>query len=196
MEDYLQAITKEEINTLPLGRYEGEIQLITSPEDEYQAYKELENETLLGFDTETRPAFTKGIRYPTSLLQLAGRNKVYLFRLTHLGFSEKLQDILSNPSIIKVGVAIKDDLKDLKRLNKFYPTNFGDLNKIADELNLQNKGLRNLAAMFLGIRISKTNRVSPWHRSNLTNGQIIYAATDAWASREVYLKIQDQSQII
>ncbi|HKJ33575.1 MAG TPA: 3'-5' exonuclease [Balneolales bacterium] len=193
MEDYPQAITKQEINTLPLGRYQGDIHIITSQEKEQQAYEVLENETLLGFDTETRPAFTKGVIYPTSLLQLAGENAVYLFRLTHIGFPEKLQQILANPSITKVGVAIRDDLRELKNISKFYPTNFRDLNKIADQLNIQNKGLRNMAALFLGIRISKTNRVSPWHRPVLSAGQISYAATDAWASREIYLKIKSRS---
>jgi len=190
LEDYLQAITKEEVNTLPLGRFEGDIHIITSKKEEEKAYYELEDETLLGFDTETRPSFKKGIRYPTSLVQLAGEKAVYLFRLTHIGFPERLQDLLSNPSITKVGVAIRDDLKDLKRISKFHPTNFEDLNKIADYLNLQNKGLRNLTAMFLGFRISKTNRVSPWHKNQLSDGQITYAATDAWASREVFLQMK------
>ena len=64
--------------------------------------------------------------------------------------------------------------------------------KVAEEAKkqqLDNHGLRNLAALILNFRISKGKRTSNWERDDLTSGQIRYAATDAWVSREIYLKI-------
>ncbi len=195
MESYPVRISKHELNTLPLGRYQGDIHLVVNREDELNAIEALKKETLLGFDTETRPSFQKGIRYPTTLVQLAGSKAVYLFRLNHIGFNYNLQQILSDTKITKVGVAVRDDIVDLRRMSKFTPSKFIDLNIVAQKLEIENKGLRNLAAIFLGIRISKNAQVSPWHQTPLKKSQIYYAATDAWACREIYLHMKENDLI-
>lgn len=195
MENYPVKISKAYLNTLPLGKYQGDIHIITNRKEELNAIEALKKEELLGFDTETRPSFTKGIRYPTTLVQLAGESAVYLFRLNHIGFNHGLQQILSNPNITKVGVAVRDDIKDLRRISRFHPSKFEDLNTIAQNLQIENLGLRNLAAIFLGLRISKTAQVSPWHQTPLKRNQIFYAATDAWACREIYLELKNGNLI-
>jgi len=104
-------ITKAEINQLPMGRYEGPIHLIRTPAEADQASKKLKRESLLGFDTETRPAFRVGESYNPSLLQLATENEVYLFQLKQTGLTKKLRKILANKKITKAGVSIRADLK-------------------------------------------------------------------------------------
>ena len=54
-------------------------------------------------------------------------------------------------------------------------------------MGIKNHGLRGLAAVFLGIRISKGAQTSNWSRDVLTRQQIQYAATDAWVGRKLYL---------
>jgi hypothetical protein len=72
-----KSINKAEINLLPLGEYEGEIYLVKTEEDLRNAIQKLKKEKILGFDTETRPAYRRGESYRPSLLQLAGMHAVY-----------------------------------------------------------------------------------------------------------------------
>jgi len=184
-------ISKEVINKLPLGRYEGPIELVHTPGQMHVAVAELKKETILGFDTETRPSFKRGKSYPPALLQLGGAEKVYLFQLLKLEDITPVLDVLSDPDIIKVGVAIRDDVRKLREAKDFLPGGFVELADITQKADIINTGLRSLAGLFLGIRISKGAQVSNWSRETLTDAQTVYAATDAWISREIYLKLQE-----
>ena len=63
----MKEITKEELAALPIRRYEGRVVL----NDTRELLQDIGNETLLGWDTETRPAFKPGQSYLPSLVQLA-----------------------------------------------------------------------------------------------------------------------------
>ena len=182
-------LSKDAINTLPLSYYEGSISLIDSFKNADKACDKLAHETILGFDTETKPSFKKGVSYNPSLLQLAGSDYVFLFRINLIGIPTKLKTLLEDSKIIKAGVAVNRDLSDIQKMSKIRPDNFIDIAEEAKKQQLDNHGLRNLAALILNFRISKGKRTSNWERDDLTNGQIRYAATDAWVSREIYLKI-------
>lgn len=180
-------ISKDEINRLPMKQYEGLIHLIRTTEEADRAVEKLKKESLLGFDTETRPSFRVGEYYQPSLLQLATENEVFLFQLKLSGLTNGLCEILSNPDITKAGVSIKDDLRELRKLSDFEPAGFIELAEHAKKARIKNLGLRGLAALLLGFRVSKREQVSNWARSELTESQIRYAATDAWLGREIYL---------
>ncbi len=179
-------ISKAELNELPLIAWEGPIKVLNTLEEMQQAVDELENETHLGFDTETRPTFKKGEYYPPALVQLSTADCVYLFRISKTGTLAPLLPILESPSVLKTGVAIKDDVKELRVLEEFKPAGFIEIADITVKLGYENRGLRPLAGLLLGGRISKAAQVSNWARSELDNKQIRYAATDAWISRELY----------
>lgn len=179
-------ISKDEINKLPRYTFEGNIDVIESEEAALDAVSSLKNETVLGFDTETRAAFKKGERYDVSLLQLATGSNVYLFRLNKLPALPELFEILANPNIVKAGVAIRDDLKELRKLHPFKPENFVDLAKVAQEKKIQNFGLRALTAIVLNKRLSKKAKISNWDRNKLTPEQITYAACDGAVGYEIY----------
>jgi len=183
-------ISREEINALPLRRWEGAIQLVSTPEACSNAVQELREEKILGFDTETRPAFKKGQTFTPALLQLAGAEKVFLFRLNAVGLPQELQDILSEPTIIKSGVSLAHDLRELKKMAPFSAGGFVELADEAGKLGIENRGLRGLCAALLGFRISKSAQTSNWGRKELTKAQIKYAATDAWVGRELYKAIK------
>ena len=181
-------LSKTEINSLPLRYYNGPIRIIQTAEQAKDASTVLIKEKLLGFDTETRPAFNKGQSYLPSLLQLAGTKVVYLFQLSKCGLPDSITNLLSNVNIIKSGVAIDQDLIELQQILNFEPGGFIDLGEIARSKGLPHHGLRGLAAYLLNFRISKSSRTSNWSANQLTKKQIRYAATDAWLGRELYLK--------
>ncbi|MGE4554177.1 MAG: 3'-5' exonuclease [Desulfovibrionaceae bacterium] len=190
-EQYLQAFPPEVINALPMGRYEGPIRLVRTEKQLSQAVRDLQSESLLGFDTESRPVFRKGqSQPPPSLLQLAGEQEAYVFQLANLPLGDLLLELLENPAIIKSGVSVRDDLLALQRLTEFEPGGFVDLGNISSKFGMQTHGLRNLTANLLGFRISKAAQCSNWSRSRLSPQQVNYAATDAWIGRELYLAFQ------
>ncbi len=186
-------LTKEEINALPLGAYHGEVRLVRSEEELADSMPLLQTECILGFDTETRPIFTRPVRAEANpapaLLQLAGESCVYLFQLTCCPFGAQLAALLENPAIVKAGVAIRDDMRALARHYPFEAHNTIDLANLAKSRGVKAQGLRSLAASLLGLRISKSARCSRWDKKNLSQAQILYAATDAWLGRELYLHL-------
>ena len=184
-------MSKEEINELPLNRWEDATHVISEYKDLTYAVERIQTETVLGFDTETRPAFKKGQSYSPALLQLATADEVFLFQLAPLGLPEPLRKILANPAIIKTGVSLDYDLKELHKISPFANQGFVDLATEAKQQGLKNHGLRGLCAVLLGFRISKSSQTSNWSKRNLTPAQIKYAATDAWVGRELYFRLQE-----
>ena len=98
--------------------------------------------------------------------------------------------LLSSDRVVKAGVAIRDDIRVLRQLRHFTPGGFVELQNIAPEYGITDKSLRKLAAIVLSVRISKAQRLSNWEAKQLTPAQQLYAATDAWIGREIYLKLK------
>ena len=189
--DAVPQLSKEAINELPMLAYEGEVLLVQTEGELSRALNSLRGETLLGFDTESRPSFKKGKVYPTSLVQLAGSKLVVLIRLNHVGFTEPLAALLADPDVVKAGVAIRDDMRSLQKLHDFTPAGLADLADMAKKRGIKAQGLRTLAAHLMGGRISKAAQCSNWAKKTLTPQQVCYAATDAWIGRELYLRMAD-----
>lgn len=184
------SIGKEELLQLPLSSFPGPIHLVDRDDAVPEAAAALARESLLGFDTETKPVFVRGDSHPPALVQLAGEQAVYIFQLKKLRRLDGLLDVLANRDIRKVGVALADDLKKLREFAPFDPAGFVEIGSLAQSLGIKQTGLRALAGLLLGIRISKREQRSNWARDELTRGQIAYAATDAWISRDLYRKLE------
>ena len=173
------SIAKEEINLLPPMEFDGEIVEIITPEGAKRAAQILQNEKVLGFDTETRPSFTKGESYTPSLLQLGTRDSAFIFRLKFYQFPDELVSLLESPDVLKVGIGIKDDLVGLGKIVKFKPAGFVDLADVMKKKGMTSASLRSLTAIFLGKRLFKKAKTTNWERKELTDAQIKYAAIDA-----------------
>lgn len=184
-----KSITKDEINELPILKFDGEIILITNQKNAIRAVNDLKKETVIGFDTETRPAFKKGESYDVSLLQLSTDKASYLFRLNKFDFPRELADLMANSEIVKAGVAIRDDVKGLQKLHPFEEAGFFELADEAKKQNYENFGLRALTAIFLGKRLSKKAKITNWEQPRLTQAQLEYAALDSWVGLQIYKKI-------
>ena len=185
--ELLRTVSREEINALPIRRYEGVVCLVAGAERLERAMADILQESVAGFDTETRPAFRPGESYLPCLAQVATARAVYLFQLQHHDFGAPLARILSAGNVVKAGVGLKDDLRSLKKLVTFEEKSVVDLGTVAKRHGLGQTGVRNLAALFLGFRIPKGTKTSNWAAPRLSAQQIAYAATDAWICRELYL---------
>ena len=184
-------LTKEEVNRKPVRRYSGKTILVDSRDQLKPALKRISSEKVLGFDTETRPSFRKGEQHSTALIQLAGNEVVLVIRLNRTGLRPALREILASKDVIKAGIAPGRDVEELKELSYFKDSGFVDLAQMATERGLKNGGLKSLAANLLGYRVSKSMRTSNWESETLSDSQIVYAATDAWVSRELYFALNE-----
>lgn len=188
---YKISVTPEEIEKLALGSFQGKIEIIDSEGEQFsKAIAYLRRQKIIGFDTESRPSFGPNQpRYGVSLLQLSGPEKAFLFRIKLMGMHKRLCSILADEKIIKVGAAVNDDVRGLEKYHDFEAKSFVDLQKIGWEYGIRDKSVKKMAAIILGIRISKTQQLSNWEADSLSEAQQRYAATDAWVCREMYLKL-------
>ena len=176
---------------LEFASFPGKIYVIDSVGAEFnRAIAYLRSQKVIGFDTETRPTFSQDQpRYGVALLQLSGPDKAFLFRINRMGMHRRLCNLMASDKIIKVGAAIHDDIRGLQRRHDFQPAAFVDLQKIVCEWGIRDKSVKKMAAIILGIRVSKTQQLSNWEAERLSESQCRYAATDAWVCREMYLKL-------
>jgi len=190
---YKPNITNDELNALPLHYFEGEVVLIDTLEQINQSIEELNNAPQIGFDTETRPSFKKGKINTVALLQLSTPEKAYLFRINKIGLPSEIISILEDKNITKIGVAIRDDLKNLKKVKNFNPEGFVDLQNYVKQFGIEDNGLRKLTGIVLNFRMSKAKQLSNWEDNHLSELQQIYAATDAWACVQIYNILNENS---
>jgi ribonuclease D len=185
------SISRGDMANLPIRRFEGDVRMVVTPTDIEEALSDFRSEGVVGLDTETRPAFRKGESHAPCLVQVATARAVYVFQLTRVDAVGIITELLEGRSIVKAGVALAHDLRSLNKVFPFEPTNVVDLGRVARRAGFEQTGLRNLAGIFLGFRIPKGNSTSNWAARHLSAAQITYAATDAWACRELFLRFRD-----
>ena len=186
---YIPDLTKEELNSYPIYEHDGNIHVISSAEEADRVAALLSAESYIGFDTETRPAFSRGVSYKVALLQLATSKDAYLFRLHHTGITNSMAALLSDIRVTKIGVALNQDIQGLKKWKPFRAAGFVDLQDFVKPFGINSNGLSKLSAIVLGYRVSKGQQLSNWENDELTPAQCKYAATDAWVSYFIYNRL-------
>jgi ribonuclease D len=184
-----RTITKEEIAAFKNEEFKGRIFEIDSRENVKEAIHYLLGFSRLGFDTETRPSFRKGSSRGVSLIQLATDDSCFLFRLNKIGFPAPLIRLLSNPTLLKIGLSLRDDFSSMGRRLEFVPAGFVDIQNIVKEHGIDDISLQKVYALLFGKKISKNQRLSNWDAESLTESQKKYAALDAWACLKIYEKL-------
>ncbi len=186
---FVNKINNEDISTLPRIIFEGEIIVIDTYDEQKQVWEILKNCEIVGFDTESRVSFKKGVQNDISLLQLSGAGKVFLIRLNKTPVSKHVFKVLQSKKIKKIGVAIKDDITHLKGKGTFFPNSFVDLQKEVGKYGIEDISLKKITAIVMGGHLSKAQRLSNWCAVKLTESQLRYAATDAWVCEEIYKRL-------
>ncbi|XP_053774515.1 exonuclease mut-7 homolog isoform X2 [Desmodus rotundus] len=205
--------TKDHYYKLPISR--EDIHFLASWEGLSRHKEELlQPGQVVGLDLEWRPSFGVGGRPQASLMQVAVEGRVFLLDLPALSqpaegqapqaFSRLVSQLLSDPSITKLGYGMAGDLKSLgascPALAHSQKLLQGDMDLLQAhrQIRVTNmpvpgvdgagrpRGLSLLVQQVLGKPLDKTQQLSNWDRRPLDEGQLLYAAADAYCLLEVY----------
>lgn len=195
MKQLKKKIEKAEINEMPKAVFEGRIIVVSTEKDVQKAVDYLKAQPLVGVDTETKPTFKKGARHKVALLQVSTEDICFLFRLNRIDMPDALQDFLTGETL-KIGLSLKDDFNSLSRREDIHPDrgNWLELQDYVAQFGIEDKSLQKIYANLFGQKISKNQRLSNWEADSLTEGQQLYAATDAWACVQIYHCLQELEQ--
>ncbi|XP_063506192.1 exonuclease mut-7 homolog isoform X7 [Pongo pygmaeus] len=169
---------------------------------------------VVGVDLEWTPVFVAGGRPRPSLLQVAVEGHVFLLDVLALSqpptgqgaqaFSQLVAQLLSDPSITKLGYGMVGDLQKLgtscPALAHVEKQILGgmDLLLVHRQMRVANmpapgvdrarelRGLSLLVQQVLGTALDKTQQLSNWDRRPLCEEQLLYAAADAYCLLEVH----------
>ena len=195
MKQIKSTITKAEIAQLPIVQFPGRIFVVYTETDAEKAVEYLKKQQIVGVDTETRPSFKRGMSHKVALLQIATSDACFLFRLNRIGMPASLQDFLMGDTL-KIGLSLKDDFMMLRRRKDVHAEegNWIELQDYVGRFGIEDRSLQKIFANLFGQKISKAQRLSNWEAETLTESQINYAATDAWACVEIYNCLAEMEQ--
>ncbi|XP_028397167.1 Werner Syndrome-like exonuclease [Dendronephthya gigantea] len=190
-------LSEEELSEHPIRRFAGNIRVIKEPRNEQDletldVLNKLKREPVLGLDaemTESKKGYYKRSK-KTRVVQIASETDAVVWQLKNFTTLPPSLVFFLKSDILKVGHAISDDVVLLKKEFDVTSKRLLDTLPWAMQLNCKPLGLHAVCAIFLGWRISKGLRTSDWNRSELSENQIYYACTDAWASLLVYKEMK------
>lgn len=190
MKKIYNKIEKKVVAQMPSVLFEGKIVVVQSVAECDKAVQYLLRQPLLGFDTETRPSFRKGVSYKVSLVQIATNDICFLFRLNMIGVPDSLKMLLETCHSTIIGLSIRDDFFSLRKRLDFTPGDFVELQEFVKTIGIEDMSLQKIYANLFGQRISKNQRLTNWEIDVLTEKQKRYAATDAWACINIYEEVE------
>lgn len=191
----VNSIAKEDLRKLPDEVFEGRVIVVQTQGEAEKAIEYLKGFDTIGFDTETRPAFKKGVVHKIALMQLSTEDTCFLFRLNLIDFPDCLADFLTNPTIKKIGLSIKDDLTAIRKRKLIAPENIIDLQSFVRKYGIEDSGLQRIYGILFGKRISKGQRLTNWEADILSDRQKGYAALDAWACLKIFNELKHRKTI-
>ncbi|XP_067598604.1 exonuclease mut-7 homolog isoform X1 [Pseudorca crassidens] len=204
---------KDDYYQLPIPR--EHLHFLASWEDLARHQEELlQPGQVVGMDLEWRPSFGAGGRPRASLMQVAVEGRVFLLDLPRLSspaggqapqaFFRLVSRLLADPSITKLGYGLAGDLRSLGASCPALAQAEKQLRGSVDLLQVHRqmraadrpapgadgaagpRGLSLLVQQVLGKPLDKAQQLSNWDRRPLCEGQLVYAAADAYCLLEVY----------
>ena len=192
----IQTPDKEQINLLESFDRLGldQIQLVSTAEQAKTALGALRGEKALGFDTESKPTFTKNeASTGPHVVQLSTLEKAWIFQLDDAECRRVVGLLLEAPQIIKAGFGLGDDKKRITYKLAADLQGVLDLNTVFHSKGYRKDiGVRGAVAVLFNKRFIKSKKASTsnWANPQLTEAQIVYAANDAYAAMRVYAALR------
>lgn len=145
---------------------------------------------VVGFDTETRPVFTKGVNAGgPHLVQFATLDAAYLFQLHHPAASPVVCALLQDAGLLKVGFGLREDRRQIAARLGIEAESLLDLSSRFRQQGMRRDvGVVTAVAMVLQQAFQKSKRISTsnWAAERLRPNQLLYAANDAYAALMVH----------
>ncbi len=176
---------------MPQVMFPGDIHIIDSIYHVKEAVNVLKQSPVVGFDTETRPSFRKGVVHKTALMQISTLDECFLFRTCKIGVPVALANYLADPSFTKVGLSLHDDFKIMAKLTNVEPAGFIDLQEVVGKYYITDISLQKIFAIIFGGKIAKGQQLTNWEAPELSPAQQNYGAVDAWACLKIYNHLKD-----
>ena len=180
------SIEKTDIQRMPQVMFPGDIHVIDSIYHVKEAVRVLSNSPLVGFDTETKPSFRKGVVHKTALIQISTLDECFLFRSCKIGMPDVLAQYLASAEHKKVGLSLHDDFKIMRKLSNMEPAGFIDLQDVVGDYCITDISLQKIYAILFGGKIAKGQQLTNWEAPELSAAQQNYGAVDAWACLKIY----------
>lgn len=188
----LERPSKEEIAALPAfeGLQLSHIHVLKSKTQIEFATRALMDARFVGFDTETKPVFTKDVvRDGPHVVQLATLEHAFIIQVGMAGTHEFLRHVIESTHIVKVGFGLKSDRGPLRTKLGIRLGEAIDLAPIVRRLGYrQAVGVKAAVAIVLGQRLAKSKSIttSNWALPKLRPNQLQYAADDALAALRIF----------
>jgi ribonuclease D len=186
-----RTISKEEIREMPRATFSGRIYVVQSEAEAVKAVNYLKTQSLVGIDSETRPSFRKGQLHKVALLQVSSEECCFLFRLNMIGLPTCLVNLLEDADTVKVGLSLKDDFMMLRKRAAFSERGVIELQQFVRLFGIEDMSLQKIYALLFKEKISKSQQLTNWETDVLSDGQKLYAATDAWACLNIYKLLKE-----
>jgi ribonuclease D len=169
------------------------IVLVNSAAQAREASAELNDSEIWGFDTESKPTFFKDqISEGPHIVQLATLQRAWVFQLHDPACREQVATLLADARYTKAGFGLGDDTKRIVSKLAVEPAAVLELNTVFRERGYRkDMGVKGAVAVLFNRRFLKSKKAatSNWANLHLSEGQLIYAANDAWAAWRVHQKL-------
>ena len=166
------------------------IELVADAAQARRAAVALSAATVWGLDTESKPTFFKDqVSEGPHIVQLATRERVWIFQLHDPECRAIAADLLTLPGVVKAGFGLGDDKKRIVSKLGVEPAGVLELNTVFRERGYRkDMGVKGAVAVLFNRRFIKSKKASTsnWSNRSLTPAQLVYAANDAWAAVRVY----------
>ena len=176
----------------------AQIFVVTDERQAALALAELLQAGEVGFDTESKPTFHKGQKSEgPHVLQFATTEKAFIFQSHVTASHPAIMELLKSEKIIKIGFGLGGDLHQISERFDIRPAAIVDLDRSFKQLGYRNAvGAKSAIAMLFNRKLQKSKSVttSNWAAKDLTDGQLIYAANDAYAAIQVHHALRSAPQ--
>jgi ribonuclease D len=186
-----RTINKDEIKDMPRATFGGRIVVVQTVAEAEKAVSYLRSLPIVGIDSETRPSFKKGQLHKVALLQVSSDECCFLFRLNMIGLPACIVQLLEDPDTIKVGLSLKDDFMMLHKRAPFKEKSVIELQEYVRPFGIEDMSLQKIYANLFHEKISKAQQLTNWEADVLSDGQKLYAATDAWSCLNIYHLLEE-----
>lgn len=184
--------SKDDIALLPEFDRLGldRIAVVNTARQAAEAAAALRSHPVWGFDTESKPTFVKDqVSDGPHIVQLSTLQQAWVFQLTDPGCREQVAELLAHAGHTKAGFGLGDDTKRIVAKLAVEPAGVLELNHVFRQRGYRkDMGVKGAVAVLFKQRFIKSKKAatSNWASPQLSDGQLMYAANDAYAAARVF----------